>query len=180
MATRRAWGSGLQEGVQLARGVCRLSGSQGGGSGCCEQVTGRRMRLQCDISGFKKAWGHLWTRSVGKWEWVWVWAHARGQSGTLNLGSAPRSRGGGGAAASRTRGWRSVDSSRESWVFGSDGRAHRCRSPLEVGRLPLTSFHPAAARPDHGRPEAPGCAACVCLWRAPYSLSHLACRHPAL
>lgn len=45
LAARRAPGSRLPEGALLARQVCRLPGSQGGGSGCSEQVTGCRVRL---------------------------------------------------------------------------------------------------------------------------------------
>lgn len=39
-----------------ARGL-RAPGKPGRGSGCCEQVTWRRIWLQYDISGFKKSLG---------------------------------------------------------------------------------------------------------------------------
>lgn len=156
LAARRARGSGFAGG-RAARARClQALGKPGRGSGCCEQVTGRRMRLPCDISGFKKARGHLQARRVGRWEWVWVVGARSRAERDSQLGqraAVPGRRGRCGPAEHRV----AVCGLRETvvgvWVWWQG------RPVLEPARslaAALTSFHPAAARPDRGRPEARG------------------------
>lgn len=174
VAARRARGSGFAGG-RAARARClQALGKPGRGSGCREQVTGSRMRLQCDISGLKKAQGHLRARGSGS---GW-WARAPGQSGTLNLGSAPRSQGGGGAAGEPNREGGGLGTPRDSrgclgLVAGPAGAGAREKSGGCTDLLPARSCQ---ARPREA--GGPGCAARVSLWRAPCSLPHPACRHP--
>lgn len=168
------WVAGVR--AARARGL-RAPGKPGLGSGCCEQVTGRRMRPQGDISGFREARG-----TSGPAECGWR-ARARGQSGSLNLSSARGSRGGGGAADEPPRGggpWTPrASGGRSGPVAGPAGAGAREKSGRGADLLP------AAARPDQGRPEARGAPrARVHRGRAPYSLPHAccwgppACRHP--
>lgn len=167
----RAWaawwarGTDLQECAQPARRVCGLPGSQGGFAGCREQVTGRRMRPQGDVSGFRKARGISRPVKCGSGSGCGWRERARGQSGELNLSSALGSRGGGDAADEPPRGggpWTPRES-RGRWgrVAGRAGAGAREESGRGADLLPSRSCQ---ARP--GEAGGPGCAARACASRA--------------
>lgn len=154
------WVAGVR--AARARGL-RAPGKPGRGSGCCEQVTGRRMRPQGDISGFREARGTSGPAECGSgcgWR-----ARARGQSGSLNLGSARGSRGGGGAAYEPPRGggpWTPrASGGRSGPVAGPAGAGAREKSGRGADLLPSRSCQ---ARP--GEAGGPGCAARACASQA--------------
>lgn len=145
----------------------RAPGKPGRGSGCCEQVTLRRMRLQCDISGFYKSPGGIPGPALcGSGSGCGWRARAGLRSGALNLGTARLGPGAAGAQRSSRPGVGGPWTLRDSRWWRSGGRAGRRLAPERSLAAALTSLLPAAARPEHGRPEARGCSARACAARA--------------